>query len=48
MQFERLNKRKTFTTLGVLGGIIGTALLPDTAEALADCLDFDDLDDYVE
>jgi hypothetical protein len=48
LQVQRLNKRKTFTTLGVIGGIIGTALILDEAEEISDCLEFDDFDDCVE
>jgi hypothetical protein len=48
LQVERLNKRKTFITLGVIGGIIGTALILDEAEEISDCLEFEDFDDCVE
>jgi hypothetical protein len=48
LQVQGLNKKKTFVTLGVIGGIIGTALILDEAEELEDCLEFDDLDDCVE
>lgn len=48
LQVQRLNKRKTFTTLGIIGGIIGTALILDEVEEIEDCLEFDDFDDCVE
>ena len=48
LQVQRLNKRKTFTTLGIIGGIIGTALILDEAEEIEDCLEFEDFDDCVE
>lgn len=48
LQVQRLNKRKTFTTLGIIGGIIGTALVLDEAKEIEDCLEFEDFDDCVE
>ena len=48
LQVQGLNKKKTFITLGVIGGIIGTALILDEAEEIEDCLEFDDFDDCVD
>jgi hypothetical protein len=48
LRVRRLNKRQTFTTLAIVGGIIGTALILDEAEEIADCLELEDFDDCVE
>lgn len=45
LQVQRLNRKNTFITLGVIGGIVGTALLLDVAEDVEDCFDFGDCEE---
>ena len=45
LQVQRLSKKNTFITLGVIGGIVGTALLLEAVDDVEDCFDFGDCDE---